>query len=212
MAVEDAESKILEYLKKEKHANTFRLARELHIDRHKLLNIIKKLEEKQAIEFKYGKVRFLKFPTKEKKQPKVEVKKAPEPEKEVKYKPKKTIQKKAIAQRKTSVLKNLQDENRDLKGGIEKLENTVKELRKKIRVVPKVITRTIIKKVSVRLKKEEPKKFKLPKFNLSWIKNIQQLEKPEFIEQKIRTGRKINFSELNKNIQQLHIPEILRNP
>ncbi len=66
MLNEDAQSKVLECLKKEGQANTFRLTSKLGIDRHKILNIIKKLEEKGAVEFKTGKVRFLKFPKEEK--------------------------------------------------------------------------------------------------------------------------------------------------
>mgnify|MGYP001593304984 CR=1 FL=1 len=67
MVTEDAYSKTLGYIKKHDHINTFRLARELGIDRHKILNIIKKLEEKQAVEVKSGTVKFLKFVAKEKK-------------------------------------------------------------------------------------------------------------------------------------------------
>ena len=71
----------------------------------------------------------------------------------------------------------------------------------------------MLKKVLVRVKEREAKskEFKLPKINMPGIKNIQQLERPKFLEQKISTGRKINFYDLNKNIQQLHVPDMLRN-
>lgn len=242
MAVENAENKILAYLKKSPPINTFKLARELGIDRHILLGIIEKLEEKQAIEIRHGNVRFLKFPKAEKpiKAKKAEIKKImPEA--------------KAITPKKSKALENLQAENKSLKEKIseleisikrqpylksklreqteltEKLEKRVEALKEKANVPPKIITReirvpqkiitrtkvkTIIKKVPVRAKEEKEavtKKFKLPEFNIAWMKNIQQLEKPEFLEQKIVAGRKINFVKLNKNIQQLHVPEILRN-
>ena len=241
MAIEDAYDNVLDYVKKHDQINTFRLARELGIERHKILNILKKLEEKQAIELKTGKVRFIKFPSKEKKA-------------EIKVK-------KASSAPKIKILGNLQGQNKELKEKlseleagikrqhytkskkvreqtelIEKLENRIKALQekaktpkiititRKIEVPPKIITKTIvkriikrvpvevIKKVPVRVKERAAKpKFKLPKINMPGIKNIQQLERPKFLEQKISTGRKINFYDLNKNIQQLHVPDMLRN-
>lgn len=235
MVIEDAYSKILECLKKEGQANTFRLTSKLGIDRHKILNIIKKLEEKQAVEFKSGTVKFLKFPEKDKKAAKiVSVKIAP------------TAQKAKLSE-KIKLLGSIQHENKELneklselEGSvkrqhytkskkfreqaelIEKLENRIEILKQKAKVPPKIITKTVvkriikkvpvevIKKVLVRVKEREAKpKFKLPKINLPSIKNIQQLKRPEFLEQKITA--KVNFSGLNKNIQQLHVPEMLRN-
>ena len=79
MVAEDVVNKVFEYLKKHGQTNTFRLATELGIDRHELLNIVKRLREKQAIEIRSGIARFLKFPRKEKKVVKkrlVKVKKA----------------------------------------------------------------------------------------------------------------------------------------
>ncbi len=257
MAIEDAGNKVLEHLKKEGERNTFRLARELRIDRHKILNIIKKLEEKGAVEFKTGKVRFLKFP-KEEKKAKIEVKKALSAPK-IRAKSNELSAQKAKLREKTKLLGSLQYENTKLKDKlskleagvkrqhyakskkfreqdelIEKLENRIKALQEKAKSKPKIITRKIevpkiitktivkriikrvpvevIKKVPIRVKEREakPKKFKLPKINFPDIKNIQQLERPDFLEQKIRVG-KFNFSALNKNIQQLNVPEMLRN-
>ena len=39
--------------------------------------------------------------------------------------------------------------------------------------------------------------------------NIQQLEKPEFLDQKV-TCRKIDFTKLNKYIQNLKVPDVLK--
>ena len=55
---------VLGYLKKKGQTNTFRLATDLGVDRHKLLDIIKKLEGKKLIEFRHGIVKFLKYPEK----------------------------------------------------------------------------------------------------------------------------------------------------
>ncbi len=256
MVIEDDYNRALEYIKKHNHINTFRLASELKIDRHKILNIIKKLEEKGAVEFKTGKVRFLKFPSKEKKA-KIEVKKALSATK-IRAKSNELSAQRGKLREKIKLLGSLRYENKELKEKlseleagikrqhytksrkfteqaelIEKLENRIEILKQKANVppkvivkkikVPKIITKTIvkriikrvpvevIKKVHVRVKEREAKpKFKLPKINFPDIKNIQQLERPDFLEQKIRAG-KFNFSALNKNIQQLHVPEMLRN-
>lgn len=254
MAIEDAGNKVLEYLKKKGQTNTFRLARELGIDRHKLLNVIKELHEKQAIELRYGNISFLKFPSKEKKA-RIEVKKAPSVPK-IKAKSNELSAQRGKLHEKTKLLGSLQYENKklkerlsDLEGSvkrqhytksrkfreqdevIEKLENRIKALQEKAKIkpkivtrkieVPKIITKTIVKRIIKRVpveiikrvpvKIKETRKFKLPEFNIAWMKNIQQLEKPEFIEQKISAGGKIDISKINKNIQRLHVPGILRN-
>src|SRR3989338_2044834 len=225
MPIEDVQRQVLEYLKKKGHTNTFRLARELSIDQHKLLNVIKELHEKQAIEIRYGNVSFLKFPSKEKKA-KIEVKKVLSATK-IRAKSNELSAQKSRFREKTKLLGSLQYENKELKEKlselesgikrlhytkskkfreqdelIEKLENRIKALQEKAKTpkiitrkieVPKIITKTIVKRI----------------INLPDIKNIQRLERPEFLEQKIRAG-KINFSGLNKNIQQLHVPGILK--
>lgn len=66
MVIEDTHKRVLEYLKKEGQANTFRLARVLGIDRHIIINTAKELEEKHVIGFKSGMARFLGFPEEEK--------------------------------------------------------------------------------------------------------------------------------------------------
>ncbi|MEK6868754.1 MAG: hypothetical protein AABX74_00865 [Nanoarchaeota archaeon] len=236
MVTEDAYSKTLGYIKKHDHINTFRLARELGIDRNKILNIIKKLEEKQAVEVKSGTVKFLKFVAKEKT---IKAKAISRPKKIEKLEDTiKTLRQKAKTPkivRRTKIkeiIKRVPVKSRKLAEQaerIEELEETIKELQKKLSAKPKIVTRTIkvpeiitrtkvktiIKKVPVRAKEKKkieakPMKFKLPKINFPDIKNIQQLERPDFLEQKIRAG-KFNFSGLNKNIQQLNVPEVLRN-
>lgn len=203
--------RILKHLKNQGQTNTFRLARELDIDRHKILKIIEKLEKKQLIEFKSGTVKFLKFPERERKAKKpIRIKKAYSKPASVKHKIKRVM-----AKRKLSILKNLQAENKAFKERFLALEKTIKELQLKASSPPKIIRRTvvknIIKKVPVEKIEAEPKKFKILKFNLSWIKNIQRLQMPEFLQRKINMAKpKINFAELNKDIQQLHVPEVLR--
>ena len=91
------------------------------------------------------------------------------------------------------------------------LEKTIKDLELKASAPPKIIKRTIIKKVPVEKIETKQKKFKILKFNLGWIKNIQRLQMPEFLQRKINMAKpKITFAELNKDIQQLHVPEMLR--
>src|SRR3989338_6618937 len=67
MVIEDVQRQVLEYLKKKGQTNTFRLARELGIDRHKLLKVIDKLREREAIELRHGNAIFLKFLSEERK-------------------------------------------------------------------------------------------------------------------------------------------------
>lgn len=226
METEEVSSQVLEYLKKHKEVNTFRLARELGIDRHKILNIIKNLEEKGSVHIKSGKVVFLKFPSKEKKIIK-----------EIKAKETSSVPRRKAKPKFSSIL---QMENKELKEKLLKIEASIKrqhytrakkyneqseyiqQLEKRIDVLkqkadasPKIITKTIIKKIKVpiKVKEKETKKFKLPKLNIAWLKNIQEFKKPNFIEQKISAEKpKINFAGLNKSIQQLNVPEILRNP
>ena len=225
MVIEDVQKQVLEYLKKKGRTNTFRLARELGIDRHKLLKVIDKLREREAIELRHGNAIFLKFLSEERKA-KIAVKTPSAPK--IRAKSNELSAQKSRFREKTKLLGSLQYENKKLKDRlseleagikrqhytkskkfreqdelIEKLENRIKALQEKAKTpkiitrkieVPKIITKTIVKRI----------------INLPDIKNIQRLERPEFLEQKIRAG-KINFSGLNKNIQQLHVPGILKN-
>ena len=126
MAIEDAQHQVLEYLKKKGQTNTFRLARELRIDRHKLLNVVKELQEKQAIELKYGNVRFLKFP-KEERKARIEVKKAlSAPKIKAEHKAKTSTKKIAMHQEKLKLLGSLQYENKELKDRLSELEAGIK--------------------------------------------------------------------------------------
>lgn len=226
MVIVDARRRIVEYLKKQGPTNTFRLSRELGIDRHKLLNIVKELEEKRVIGVRHGNVKFL---AEEKKVAKVK-ETLPKP------KAKKTIQKKARDRGGINLLlKNLEDKNKELREKvlgleasikrqlniknkfryqverIEQLEKTIKELQQKANIPAKIIRKTIIKKIPIKVKKKQPKKFKLPKLPLALPKKIKQLKIPKIKKWKIKIRKpRINFSELNKKIKQLHIPEIFR--
>ncbi len=195
MVGEDVISEILEYLKKAGPTNTFRLSSVMDIDRAKLLNLLKQLEEKQAIRFEHGNAVFIKFVSGEKPKTVEFETSSPRPKQKIERKP---------AQSKA--LQLLQTENTQLRGKLSRLKETVRELEKKASARPKTITRTIIKKVPVTKttikkvpvvktvvkrisvprpllskKKEKPKvkrKFKMPSF--TFMKNIKQLKKPEF--------------------------------
>ncbi len=179
---------VLEYLEKKGPTNTFRLATELGINRYNLLNIINRLEAKGALTIKSGTVYFIKFLPKEKKEA---------PKKVLKTKKKTSTIKKP---RKTTKTKVLQNENNRLKEKLIELEETIKKLEKKDSIPPKIITRTITRKIPViktvikkihvpfptkkkkKIKKRQKiktKKFKfLPKFN--FMNGIKKLKKPEF--------------------------------
>lgn len=164
---------ILEHLKKQGSANTFRLARELGMNRSKLLNILREFREKGAVEFKEGTVKFLKFPEEKK----VEKNKVKEISSEIKEE----LPEEA---RKTAPLEDLQAENKNLGGESwrSELEKTIKESKQKAsensNVPPEIAKET------------KPQKTKAPKFNLTRLKN--------------------NLTKLNKNIQQLRVPKILK--
>ena len=251
MVSEDAATKVLEYIKKHGQTNTFRLASELGVDRSRILNIVEKLEEKEAVEVRSGIVFFLKFPRKEKKA----VKKVAKPKKKARRKSnaledlkaenkrlkEKLLELEANKERQTSiknkkireqdeqienlkktikevqkappkiitrtkvkeVVKRVPVKSRKLKEQtkqIEKLEEKIKELKEKVskpkiirrtivKKVPKIIRKIIIKKVFVKVKEKKPKeKIKPKKFKLP----------------------KIDFSGLHKNIKKIHVPEILK--
>jgi len=116
--------RILKHLKNQGQTNTFRLARELGVDRYKILKIIGKLEKKQLIEFKSGTVKFLKFPEKDKKAAKIAaVEMAPsKQERKIVHK----IKKAAHRNIKLKVIENLQAENKMFKEKLLGLETRIK--------------------------------------------------------------------------------------
>ena len=72
---------------------------------------------------------------------------------------------------------------------IEQLERKIKVLQQKVKST-KIIRKIIIKKVPIKMEETtteqsneeiKSKKFKLPKLNINWIKNIQQLHVPEVL-------------------------------
>ncbi len=143
MADEEVYQRILEHLEKDGPFNTFRLATDLNLDHQELLSFIKELEIQGAVKVQHGVVKFLKFVVKEKKAEKLaEVKK-------ITPKPKKKAVKKRKNAKKRSTAPKVQAENKELKEKILQLESKVEELKKKASVPPRIITRTITKKVPV---------------------------------------------------------------
>lgn len=57
----DMHSRVLRYLRNNGPANTFRLARLLGVDRHKLLDVLRDLEQQGCVELKHGIVIFIKI-------------------------------------------------------------------------------------------------------------------------------------------------------
>lgn len=209
MLTEDAR-KVLEYLKEGKE-NTFRLARELDIKRSKLLDLIKKLEEKGAVEVTHGVVRFIKFISEGEKAVKPEVKKLTKKILSPKKKPK---AKKAKV--KPGALKT---ENKELKEKVLRLEGTIKKLEG---APPKTITKTIIKKVPVTktiIKKIHvplpPEKKKVRRKKRKKAKKKAKKEKKKKFLERLRAKKKAKKkskkkSRLLKGLSGLNVPETLK--
>ncbi len=148
MAGEDITSEVLKYLKEEGPTNTFRLTRMMGLERNRLLTLIGKLEEKEAVKFERGNVIFLKFLP----EGKAITKASSEPRKEatpIKLEPSsEKLKIKEFLQ-----TENLRSENKQLQRKVSQLGEAMKELERKASAAPKTITktvtRTIIKKVPV---------------------------------------------------------------
>jgi len=169
-------NRLLEYLKKQGSANTFLLARELDINRHKLIEIIRDLEKKGALEFKSGVAKFLNFPIKEKsisRKP-AKIKKIQKTKKRAK--PKKTSHEEAI-KRKLKIIEDLQDENKKLEDKLAETRKTIKELEEKANAPPKIIRKTIIKKIPVKPKKKKSKPKIRKKNSWNFKINLTKLKK-----------------------------------
>lgn len=217
MVFEDIANKILERLQKQGPTNTFRLASESEIDRYKLLKIIKKLEEKQAIELSAGVVKFLKFPSKKR----TEIKNIHAIPKK-KSKAYKKIKKKRT-KRKLILHKSIQNENKELKEKlltlettikkqsniqnklknqakhITKLEETIKELQQKSVAHPKIIRRTIIKNIIEKVRAIPEKK----------PESHKKIKKKRIKRRKAKPKKfKFNIGWM-KNIQKIRIPKRL---
>ncbi len=199
MATKD---KILSYLERQRSANTFKIAKDLGMDRYTLLSIINELEKEGLIEYSAGIAKFLKFSVKGKAiEKKIKIEKTPSkpkrkikrrPRKAVKkrrtYKPKKTEKKRRpkinILANTQAEIKNIEDRLKEQNKHIENLENAIKELRK----TPKKRLKRKKKKVFV-LKKFKPdvivpRKQKTRKIKKAKIKIVRP--EPENLSEKIR--------------------------
>lgn len=154
-----SELKVLNYLQKEGPSNTFRIASNLDMERGHILDIIKKLEEKGALTVKSGIVYFIEYPLVEKEAPELKIRNA-----------------------KPKIHGILESENKQLKEKLMKLGEALNEFKKKANAPPKIITKTIIKKVPViKLRKQSSKKFP----------SLKHLFKKMFVLKKQKNGRKI---------------------
>lgn len=142
-------SEILKYLKEEGPTNTFRLTRMMGLERNKLLTIIGKLEEKEAVKCERGNVIFLKFLSTEKPVKAVApLLSLPEQQKNEQAAAR-TPAKRKLAKPpvKSKALLLLQAENKQLQQKVWRLGETVKELEEKASAAPKTITRTVTKSI-----------------------------------------------------------------
>ncbi len=160
MVGEDINSEILKYLKEEGPTNTFRLTRMMGLERNKLLTLIGKLEQKEAVKCERGNVIFLKFPSISSiEKPVKAISRLPE-QKNIEQAA--TIEKRVVEKRVQAAIRKpaqpkallqLQAENKQLQRKVWQLGETMKELEQKAQAAPKTITKTvtktIIKKVPV---------------------------------------------------------------
>jgi len=216
--VEDIINEVLGYLKEKGPTNTFRLAGDIGLERHKLLHILEKLEEKGIVGFKHGLAMFLEFPAEEEEKPKPVEIKVSSPKLKKKVKPKKTRPKRKPAK----AWQVLQTENKQLKEKLLEVEETMIKLEKKASAVPKTIikkvpvVKTIIKKVRVvkeipvppapKKKKKVKRKIKKRKVKKKKSKDKSKIKKVK------KTSKKFKFPKFTfmKNIKQLKKPEFAK--
>lgn len=208
MAVADISSQVLEHIKKTGSTNTYRLARELDVDREQLLGTIKQLEGREQVEVRHGVVQLLASSVgqgfvvassslgtvldedlSEKKPAGVTA--AVEPpvsellsEPQLVSVPKKNLEKTHFHRKNTRLLTAFQKENEVLKEKLAGLQSQVKKLQQQVALPSKVITRTIVKKARLppapapQKLLARSKKSPNPPFHL--LKNLRELKIPAF--------------------------------
>ena len=177
MTKQEDEQKLLEFVEENEQANTFRIARELKIERTLVLKMVDQLQKKGAVDYRSGNVVFLSYPKEES-----VTKTVPLPIASLSLPVKRSVsfQKKANP---TQLLeeqsKRFSEKNKQLKQQLEQAYEQVKELaqykelvrdhvvqietlqsqlesaQKKAEKKPRIIEKVIIKKVYVRKKQEE---------------------------------------------------------
>ncbi len=206
-------TEVLEYLKKEGSTNTFKMARMMGLERNKLLTLIGRLEEKEAVKMERGKVIFLKFPAVQEpvlKKPAKTISSPPEQQK---------IKKIAIRKlAKPNEVLLLQTENKQLQRKVVQLGETMKELERKASAVPKTITKTvtriIIKKVPVTktiIKKVPVTKTVVRRVQAPLPVPPRPAENKVWEKLKAHSKQfKVSGSKLFENMKQLREPEFVR--
>ena len=208
----DVQVEILKYLQENKAANTFKLARNLGIDRSKIVRELNKLAEKGLIEHRTGMARLLSTP-----KPGL-----PEPVQKIS----KPITEKPRIRKIPSANIKLADENKNLKARLEeltshveqqdgmerrlkaqnahvvRLEEGIRTLQQKASIAPKVITKTVVKTIVRRV----------PKIIVRRIPAKSTQTKKMFTRLSVEAGKPVRswLSNLRQNIIQLSIPEMLK--
>ena len=65
MVKQEDEQRLLEFVEENESVNTFRLARELKMERILVIKIVEQLQKKGAVDIRHGKVLFLSHPKEE---------------------------------------------------------------------------------------------------------------------------------------------------
>ncbi len=206
----NVQAAILDCLKKNKSSNTFKLARNLGIERPKIIRELHKMQEEGLIRFRTGAVRFL--GTSKALQPEIAIQ--PEAIGEPKVliaEPARSISlaKKAKSKSRTIRQDGLKSLVSFQKKQIEELESQVQKLRRKaVTAKTKIIRKVIVRRIPA--KNEISKETSNTTASPNWLSNISQLSKPKALEQKIELKRSQCLDSLKNSISQLEIPEMLK--
>ena len=213
----DVQAEILKYLQENKAANTFKLARNLGIDRSRIVRELSKLAEKGLIEHRTGMARLLSTPKtgllgpvqkiskpitekpRIRKIPSVNIKLAEE-NKKLKAS---LAELTSLAELKSHV-EQQQGAERRLKAQhthIERLEEEIRTLQQKASIAPKVITKTVVKTIVRRVPKIIARR--IP------AKSMQTEKMPTRLS--VEAGKPVRswLSDIRSNISQLSVPKVL---
>ncbi len=203
---------ILDYLQEKKSSNTFKLARNLGIERSKIVTELNKMHDEGLIQFRTGAVKFLGKPKVLQREVAIQPEAIVQPEAPITTaEPAKNISQPTKAKSKGRMIRK--DGLKSLvsfqKKQIEELESQVQKLRRKaVTVKTKIIRKVIVRRIPA--KNEINEETSNTKRSLNWISNINQLSKPKVLEQKIELKRSQCIDSLKNSISQLEIPEMLK--
>lgn len=200
MTRQEDEQRLLEFVEENEQINTFRLARELRMERPLVLRIIDQLQKKGAVDYRTGKVVFLSYPKEESATKVNSQKKAiPSPLMLLEEQSRKLSEKnKQLKQQLEQAYEQVKEfaQYKEMAGDhaaqIETLKNQLEISQKKAEKKPKIVEKIIVKKVYVARKQEEQEPAQEKKgisAHSYWDKAAESIK------------------DMHQKLQQLHIPE-----